>query len=183
MARTIETESSHQNSLRFEFMARIHAMEFPMLPSTVSRVPSQTANAINQQIHLQTIQNVARHSHAGPAAIERRLKELDEEWDVERVLETNAATVSLIGLALGATVDRRWFFLPAAVAAFLLQHALQGWCPPLPLFRRMGIRTASEIDEERYALKALRGDFQIFDPESGEHQNQVIHRAVEAARV
>jgi hypothetical protein len=38
-------------------------------------------------------------------------------------------------------------------------HAIQGWYPLLPLFRRMGIRSQDEIDRERYALKALRGDF------------------------
>jgi hypothetical protein len=57
-------------------------------------------------------------------------------------------------------VNRKWLFLPGVVAGFLLQHAVQGWCPPLPLFRRLGIRTASEIEYERYALKALRGDFE-----------------------
>ena len=40
-----------------------------------------------------------------------------------------------------------------------MQHALQGWCPPIELFRRLGVRTAGEIARERYALKALRGDF------------------------
>lgn len=45
------------------------------------------------------------------------------------------------------------------VGGFLLQHALQGWCPPVPVLRRLGFRTQTEIDEERYALKALRGDF------------------------
>ncbi len=45
------------------------------------------------------------------------------------------------------------------VSSFLLIHALQGWCPPLPVLRRLGFGTASEIDYERYALKALRGDF------------------------
>ena len=64
-----------------------------------------------------------------------------------------------MGLALGAFVDRRWFIFPAAIAGFLLQHAIQGWCPPVPLFRRMGIRTAHEIQQERHALKALRGDY------------------------
>ena len=49
--------------------------------------------------------------------------------------------------------------LPAAVMAFLLQHALQGWCPSVPFSRSRGVRTAYEIDQERYALKALRGDF------------------------
>jgi hypothetical protein len=45
------------------------------------------------------------------------------------------------------------------VFAFFAQHALQGWCPPVPVMRRLGVRTAREIERERYALKALRGDF------------------------
>jgi len=49
--------------------------------------------------------------------------------------------------------------LPAVVGTFLLQHAVQGWCPPLTVFRRLGFRTAGEIARERYALKAMRGDF------------------------
>ena len=49
--------------------------------------------------------------------------------------------------------------LPALVTGFLFQHAVQGWCPPVPLFRRMGVRTRPEIDREKFALKALRGDF------------------------
>jgi hypothetical protein len=86
--------------------------------------------------------------------------ELDREWDIERTLEANASTAVLVGVTLGALVDRRFFALPAIVAGFLLQHAIQGWCPPVPLLRRLGFRTASEIDYERYALKGCRGDFQ-----------------------
>jgi hypothetical protein len=130
-----------------------------MLSSTVCRVPDHTEEAINERIRQQTQRNIARFQNADPAAIERRLAELESEWDIERTLEANAATASLIGLTLGATVDRRWFLFPAVVAGFLLQHALQGWCPPLPVFRRLGIRTSYEIDYERYALKAMRGDF------------------------
>jgi hypothetical protein len=130
-----------------------------MLPASTARVPSHTAAHINAQIRQDTEQRIARYATAGHAAINQRLAQLDHEWDIERTLEANAATVGLIGLTLGATGDRRWFLLPTAVAAFLLQHALQGWCPPLPVFRRLGIRTRTEIDAERYALKALRGDF------------------------
>jgi hypothetical protein len=36
-----------------------------------------------------------------------------------------------------------------------LQHALQGWCPPVPVLRRLGYRTQPEIEEERCALRAL----------------------------
>ncbi len=130
-----------------------------MIPATTARVAQNTSEEVNRQIRRETERNVAHYAAAGPWAIDRRLAELDREWDIERILEANAASVSLIGLFLGATVNRKWFALPAVVATFLLQHAVQGWCPPVPLFRRLGVRTAREIDEERYALKALRGDF------------------------
>lgn len=129
-----------------------------MLPSTVDRVPRHTADHINQRIRERTRQMVARAAAGGPEKIKQRLAVLDREWDIERVLEANAASVVLIGSALGAGVDRRFFALPAFVAAFLLQHALQGWCPPLPLFRRLGVRTAAEIEDERRALLAIQAE-------------------------
>ncbi|MCE9555880.1 MAG: DUF2892 domain-containing protein [Planctomycetes bacterium] len=130
-----------------------------MIPSTVDRVPLHTSQCVNQQIRRQTERQVAEYAAEGEAAIDERLAQLDREWDIERLLEANASTAVLTGLALGATVDGRFFILPAVVAGFLLQHAIQGWCPPLPVFRRLGFRTAAEIAYERYALKALRGDF------------------------
>ena len=131
-----------------------------MVPETSTRVTGHTAEHINASIRRQTEENIARTAAAGPEAISRRLAELDREWDIERALEANAASMALLGLGVGAFFDHRWFVLPAVVAGFLLQHAVQGWCPPVPLFRRLGVRTQTEIDEERYALKALRGDFQ-----------------------
>lgn len=131
-----------------------------MIPSTAGRVPEHTSDNVNRRIREQTERNVARIAAEGPAAVARRLAELDREWDIERTLEGNAATVILIGSALGAFVDRRFFVLPAVVAGFLLQHAVQGWCPPLPIFRRAGVRTAAEIDHERDSLKVLLRDFQ-----------------------
>jgi hypothetical protein len=154
-----------------------------MFPSTVERVPAHTSEEVNQQIRQQTEASIAYYAGAGNTAIERRLKELDEEWDIERILEANAATVSLIGVTLGATVDRRWFLLPAVVAGFLLQHAIQGWCPPLPFFRSRGIRTASEIDYERYALKALRGDFEHVAKGQAVGNSNLARKAFEAAHV
>ncbi len=40
-----------------------------------------------------------------------------------------------------------------------MNHAIVGWCPPLPLLRSLGFRNRVEIDKEKFALKALRGDF------------------------
>ncbi len=66
----------------------------------------------------------------------------------------------MLGLLLSRLHGRKWLWLSAGVAGFLLQHALQGWCPPVSVFRRLGVRTRSEIDREKYGLKALRGDFE-----------------------
>jgi hypothetical protein len=152
-----------------------------MIPSTVDRVPEHTADDANEAIRRQTHENIARAAAGGPAAIGRRLEELDREWDIERTLEANAATVALLGLGLGTVVDRRFYLLPAAVAGFLLQHAVQGWCPPMPVFRRLGVRTASEIEEERYALKALRGDFRGVSDGDG-HDTGLVGEALQAVR-
>jgi hypothetical protein len=130
-----------------------------ILPTTVDRVPINTADIYNERIRQDAERRVAQCARLGRAAIDQRLQELDEEWDVERTLEANAASVVMITSTLGLLVDRRFFMFPIAVGGFLLLHAMQGWCPPLPVLRSMGVRTESEIDEERYALKALRGDF------------------------
>ena len=126
-----------------------------MLPATTTRVEHNTPDRINREIQRSTDENIAFY-RANPEGIGERLVELDHEWDIERTLEANAAALGLAGVALGAAVDRRWLALPATVSAFLLQHALQGWCPPVPIFRRRGVRTAREIQYERSALEAMR---------------------------
>jgi hypothetical protein len=134
-----------------------------VLPSTADRVSQGTAEHVNERIRRETRRQAERIAARGPLAIRRRLQELDREWDIERTLEANAATLTTVGAALALGVDRRYAAIPLVVGGFLLQHALQGWCPPLPLFRRLGVRTQSEIDAERYALMALRGDFRGLD--------------------
>ncbi len=87
-------------------------------------------------------------------------RRINKEWDIERAIEANASLQAFIGVALGFFVHPYWLALPALVTAFLFQHAVQGWCPPVPVLRRLGFRTVYEIDREKYALKALRGDFE-----------------------
>lgn len=149
-----------------------------MLPETSRRVPEHTAAHVNKQIHEQSRENVARYAKEGPEAIERRLAELDREWDMERTLQTNFAVVALAGIALGVAVDRRWHLFSAVAAGFMVQHALQGWCPPVPIFRRLGFRAKAEIDREKYALKALRGDFQHISREGDGQGSEQALRAV-----
>jgi hypothetical protein len=154
-----------------------------MLPDTKERVAQNTAEEINQRIHQQIERNIMQFASGGPEAIERRLAELDREWDIERYLETMAPTFSLAGLVLGLTKNRLWLLVPAVVQTFFLQHALQGWCPPVPVLRRLGVRTMDEINEERYALKALRGDFESVDAVTGlSGDSRRVMEAMAAAR-
>lgn len=150
-----------------------------MFPATVRRVEQNTAASVNRRVRMQ-IERSLRHHAAHPEEIGHRLAELDREWDIERTLETNAATLALAGTLLGAFYDRRFLALPALVSVFLLQHALQGWCPPVPFFRRRGVRTATEIDRERYALKLLRGDFDRADDRMAGNRPSVAERAAAA---
>jgi len=129
------------------------------LGMTADRVREHTAPEINARIDREIAGNLRYFAAQDNFEITRRIRELDREWDVERMLEANAATLGLTGLALGIFRNRRWLILPTLVLPFLLQHAVQGWCPPLEVFRRLGFRTRREIDREKYALKVLRGDF------------------------
>jgi hypothetical protein len=129
-----------------------------MAPRSTERVERATSGSVNRSIEAEIMASIEYHM-AYPEEIDQRLKELQEEWDIERVLEANASALAFLGTALGLLSGRRWLLLPAAVSAFLFQHATQGWCPPLPVLRRLGFRTAHEIAQEYYALKAIRGDF------------------------
>jgi hypothetical protein len=124
-----------------------------MLATTAHRVSSNTDPEINAWIWRQTEEHMREVAAAGRKAIDRRLRELDEEWDIERYVETMAPSFTLLGLTLGVMTDRRWLLLPFLVQTFFLQHALQGWCPPIPVLRRLGVRTMQEIERERCCLR------------------------------
>ena len=123
-----------------------------------NRVFENTNPVFNAKILQLTNQSIEYHA-IHPERIDERLKELEEEWDIERVIEANAASLMLAGLIGGLAFHRKCLGLSCLVAGFLLQHSIQGWCPPVPLLRRLGVRTKEEILRERYALRILRGDF------------------------
>ncbi len=123
------------------------------------RVRAETKPEINRQLDRQLEQRLRFYAVQDKQTISERLAELDREWDMERTLEANASSLVLLSVLLGVTSSRKWFVLTGIVSGFLLRHALQGWCPPVPLLRRLGVRTRLEIEQERYAMKILRGDF------------------------
>lgn len=102
---------------------------------------------------------IAELAAAGPVAIDLRLSELDEEWDVLRTLQLLTPLVSIFGISLGLSVNVSWFVLPIVTQALALQQAMQGWSLPFATLRWLGVRTEWEIDEERYALNFLLCEF------------------------
>jgi hypothetical protein len=140
----------------------------PESPAPADRVRANTKPQINESIDRALEQRIRFYATQTRETISARIAELDREWDVERTLEANASSIILGSFVLGAAVSRKWLLLPVVVSGFLLQHAVQGWCPPLPILRSRGVRTRSEIEQERCALKVLRGDFDQVLNQKGE---------------
>ncbi len=149
-----------------------------LVAPTEARVEINTEEEINRRIRRE-LEACVYHYAQHPDEIDDRLRELEQEWNIERILEANAGAFTVLGLILG-TGNRGWFILPGLVAAFLLQHAIQGWCPPVSVLRRLGVRTLREINHERFALKALQGDFDNVHAEGTSPEEQA-GRAIEAA--
>jgi hypothetical protein len=140
------------------------ALVHTRLQHVADRVRDHSPQPINQRIakgiHIR-VQHCARQ---GREAIVERLSELDREWDVDRVLMANlsiAGGVTYV-MALQQFLQRplfglgrrrtRLLYVVGAQLGFLLMQATIGWCPPLVFWRRVGVRTKSEIDLERWLL-------------------------------
>jgi hypothetical protein len=121
----------------------------------IRRIIRNSPAAANERIADRTLYGLAYY-RVHPEQIDQRLDELDREWNIERMLMANAAAVVLLGIGASVAVSRKFLAVPAAAGAFLLQHVVQGWCPPLPLLRWLGVRTQTEIEDERHALLFMR---------------------------
>jgi hypothetical protein len=141
------------------------------------RIRRHSPDQANRDITAHTAEMIRVYS-SSPAATEHRLAALAREWDMERALFAMTSVNMLLGLRKSAK-NRRWLLWPLIVASFQLQHAIQGWCPPVSILRRFGVRTRQEIDSERVALKALRGDFEeAAVPGSAEAPAKALEAAV-----
>lgn len=130
-----------------------------ILPTTTQRVATYTNPEINEMIRNNTLENLLCLEDAEAEELTRQIRRLNSEWDMERFVEAKAA-MCVMGCSLfGIAKNKYWSFLTLIAATFLLQHALLGWCPSAPLLRKVGIRTAEEINQEKIVLKMLRKDF------------------------
>jgi hypothetical protein len=120
-------------------------------------IRNHTSDAANERIDRQT-QMALDHVGDSPDRIRARLAELDREWNVDRALMLNFAILG--GISAGMTMrtlykERRlggWGALLVTQLAFLAHHAIRRWCPPMPVFRRLGYRSDREINAERVEL-------------------------------
>ena len=74
------------------------------------RVENATPSGINERIEAEILDNIRYYAH-NKREIPDRLAELEEEWDIERTLQLNAALLALTGTVLAATVNRRFAIL------------------------------------------------------------------------
>lgn len=128
------------------------------------RVREHSAQHVNRRIARAIEKNVDHLTRQGRDAVMQRLGELDREWDIDRVLMANFAIVggAAYGVGLRRYSRRRlfsqrpkgWLYFAAAQLGFLLMHVGIGWCPPVVAWRRLGVRTKTEIDLERSMLEA-----------------------------
>ncbi len=128
-------------------------------PDEPDRIRENTSEEINRRIDRYTEDNIRYFATQGRGAISERIDDLEEEWDVDRLVQACISGVGLTSIIFGAVFSRKWWLVTTAAVGFLGNHAVNGWCPSAILFRRLGFRTRQEIDREKYALKALRGDF------------------------
>ena len=98
-------------------------------------------------------------AEAGPQAIAERLEEIVDEWSAGRVTKAVIGVSLVVGLALATLVNPWWLVLPAVGGFFLMQYLFGRTSWLGTTFQSMGFRSGSDIDQEKFALKALRGDF------------------------
>jgi hypothetical protein len=96
-----------------------------------------------------------------PEEIDERLAELNREWDSMKVAVVASAGISLVGLAVALSRGSKRALIPLAVIqGVLLRQTISPSTCNQSALSRIGIRHRREIEAERVALKAVRGDFQ-----------------------
>jgi len=122
--------------------------------------PNLSANAKTPCSRAETLeQRLACLADAGPAAIDERLNAIESEWSAGRVTKAVIGVTMVVGLGLTALLNPWWLLLPAAGSVFLLQYLFGRTSWLGKTFQEMGFRSGAEIEQEKLALRALRGDF------------------------
>lgn len=96
---------------------------------------------------------------AGPAAITERLNHIDSEWSAGRITKAVIGVAIIVGMVLAASLNWWWLIMPSIGGLLLLQYLFGRTSWLGLLFQRLGFHSGEELDREKMALKAIRGDF------------------------
>jgi hypothetical protein len=146
----------------------------------VDRIRRYTSPEMLQKIDEQIERNVAFYASQPDEVIDERIRELQQEWSINRFLQAKTAAIGLLGAVFGLFVSKKWALLTIGGFGFLLFHGLRGSDPRIAPLRRLGLRTRSEIDRELYALKAARGDFKNLPADRPAQAPIPVHEILQA---
>lgn len=105
------------------------------------------------------IQENLNYYYNNQQAIDYRLFELDQELDVETYMQMQTSALSISGVILSLTNGKKWLLLPLLSSVIQLANLFKKEELYKLISTRLNIRTRDEIEKEKYALKAIRGDF------------------------
>jgi hypothetical protein len=132
-----------------------------------------------------TLDNIRFYGSLGREGIDERIRALEDEWDVERAVTVALSGAGVAGLVVGLLGSRVWRLLAWIALPLLFLFGQDKWKPSEGILKSLGLRSRREIQDEKYALKALRGDFRDVEPEpeeSGAIKDRNSARAMEAVR-
>lgn len=124
--------------------------------------------------------NVRFYGSLGKEGLTERIRSLDEEWDAEKFVSLALSGAGLFGMIMGFAGSRLWRVLTWASLPLLFLAAQEKWRPSEGILKSLGLRSRKEIYEEKYALKALRGDFQNVDSASGAEGENLARNSARA---
>lgn len=131
-----------------------------IFPPTTKRVAINTHPNTNASIRNNTLRRINIYKNSSDKILSDNVGKLNYEWDVDRIFALNASLLVLGSTIMGLKTNKKyWFLMTGTAGLFLMQHALQGWCPPVSLVRKLGIRTSEEINNEKIVYKLLKDDF------------------------
>jgi hypothetical protein len=127
-----------------------------------------------------TWDNVRYYSSLGKDGLTERIHALDAEWDAEKSVVVGLAGAGMAFLALGLVGTRFWRLLAWGTLPLIFMAGQDKWRPSQGILKTLGLRTRREIHEEKYALKALRGDFRNVEVSTGS-EGEILARNSERA--
>lgn len=102
---------------------------------------------------------LAQAASGGIPAINARLDDIEGEWSAGRTAKSFLGVCILAGTILALTVHWLWVIVPAVAGLTLFEYLFTSTSVLVRLMEGMGFRTRSCIEQEKFALRTLRGDF------------------------